>query len=210
MVDKVKTGTTCIGVLFKGGVILAADRRMTAGYIASDNTTKVYELNKSIVATKAGHAADSQRLMRSLGAELKLIELKNERPARVKEAAMLVNSAQFQSRMHGSVMSILLGGYDDREGIQLFNLSPDGTIMPHSGFAVDGSGSIWIKGVFDNEFKSDMSEKDALALVEKAFMTSFKNDNMSGGGIIVKVITKDGIREVERKITKTELVNEAN
>lgn len=210
MVEKVKTGTTCIGLEFNGGVILAADRRMTAGYIAADNTTKIYELNKNIVATKAGHAADSQRLMRAMISELKLIELKNERPARVKEAAMIINSVQFQSRMHGSIISILLGGYDEKEGIQLYNLSPDGTIMPHHGFAVDGSGSVWIKGVFDNEYKKDMSEKEAIALVQKAFLTSFRNDNMSGGGFIIKVITKDGIREVEKKVTKTELVNEAN
>ena len=51
-----------------------------------------------------------------------------------------------------------------------------------------------------------MSEKEALALVEKAFATSFKNDPASGGGFIAKIVTKNGIKEIERKVVKSEMV----
>lgn len=209
MSEKVKTGTTCIGLLFKGGVILAADRRTTAGFIASDKSSKVYNLSKSIVATTAGHAADNQKVMRHMQGEIKLMELKNERSAKVQEAAMLLNSIQYSLvRTQGSIVSVILGGYDANKGASLYNLSPDGTILENEGYVVDGSGSIYVKGVFDMEYKKDLSEKEAIALVDKGFKASFKNDNMSGGGYIIRVITKDGINEVARKVVQSQIVDE--
>jgi 20S proteasome alpha/beta subunit len=209
MVEQLKTGTTCIALQFKDGVIIGADRRMTAGFIASDKASKVYELSKYIVGTTAGHAADNQRVMRYMASELKLLQLRVEREPKVKEAAMLLNSIQYSIvRQQGSIVSVILGGYDEFSGFSLYNLSPDGTIVPHDGYVVDGSGSIYVKGVLDMEYKPNLSEKEAIALVEKGFQASFKNDNASGGGFIVKIITKDGIKEVSRKIVQTTLVSE--
>lgn len=209
MSEKLKTGTTCIGLLFKDGVILAADRRTTAGFIASDKSSKVYNLSKFIVATTAGHAADNQKVMRHMQGEIKLMELKNERNVKVEEAAMILNSIQYSLvRSQGSIVSVIMGGYDTSKGVSLYNLSPDGTILENEGYVVDGSGSIYVKGVFDMEYKPNMSEKEALSLVEKGFRASFKNDNMSGGGYIVRIINEDGIKEVARKVVQSQIVDE--
>jgi 20S proteasome alpha/beta subunit len=207
--EKLKTGTTCIGLLFNKGVLLAADRRTTAGYICSDRSTKIYELNKNILATTAGHAADNQLTMRVIKGQLKLLEFKNERSAKVIEAAMILNSVQYSAlRKQGSVISLILGGFDKENGFSLYNLGPDGTNVAHDGYVVDGSGSVFIKGLFDNEYNPQITETEALKLVEKAFLTSFKNDNASGGGFICKIVTDSGIKEVKRKIIKTELIDE--
>jgi proteasome beta subunit len=203
--DKIKTGTSCIGLVYKDGVILAADRRMTAGFIATDNTTKVYELASNILATTAGGAAANQLVMRHMKGEIKSIELKCERNVRVKEAAMVLNSIQYSIiRSQGEVVSCILGGFDTKP--RLYNLSPDGTIIVNDGYVTDGSGSIYMKPVLDNDYKKDLSEKEAVALIEKAFKTSFKNDNMSGGGYIVKIVDKNGIQEIDRKRVESKLV----
>ena len=207
--NAIKTGTTCMGMLFKDGVILASDMRVTTNKIEGDNFTKIFNISDKIIATIAGMASDSQLFMRIIKGELKLIELKNERKVKVREAAMILSSMQYGSvRTQGSVVSIILGGYDDKEGFALYDLSPDGTISTHEGYVVDGSGGIYIKGVFDNDYKKDLSEKEALELVEKAFRTSFKNDYASGGGFVARVVTKDGIKEVSRKVVKTEMVSQ--
>lgn len=209
MVDKVSTGTTCVGVLFNGGVVLAADRRTTAGYIASDRSSKVYDLSDYIVATTSGHAADNQRVMRHMKGEIRLIELKNERAAKVREAAMILNSVQYSLvRSQGAIVSLIVGGYDKYEGASLYNLSPDGTVVANDGYVADGSGSVFVKGVLDMEYKEGMSEKEAINLVDKAFKASFKNDPNSGGGYIVKVVTEEGIKEISRKIVKSEVIDE--
>lgn len=207
--DKIKTGTTCIGMLYKDGVILAADRRVTSYKVDSDRFTKIFDLSKNVVTTVSGGAADAQLYMRIIKGELKLIELRTERSSFVSEAAMILNSMQYKNvRTMGSIVGLILGGYDEKDGASLYNLGPDGTIVNHEGYVTNGSGSIYVQSILDMEYKSDMSEKDALALIEKGFKASFKNDTASGGGFIAKVVTKDGIKEVSRKVVKSELVEE--
>jgi proteasome beta subunit len=206
MTDKIKTGTSCVGLVYKDGVILAADRRMTAGFIATDSTIKVYELASNILATTAGGAAANQLVMRHMKGEIKTLELKCERRVRVKEAAMILNSIQYSiMRSQGEIVSCILGGFDIKP--HLYNLSPDGTIIVNDGYVADGSGSIYMKPVLDNDYKPNMNEKEALVLVEKAFKSSFRNDNMSGGGYIVKIVDKNGINEIDRKKVESKLVN---
>lgn len=206
--DILKTGTTTIGLKFKGGVILAADNRITTYKIESDSFCKLFDLSRNIVTTVAGHVAPAQMLVRYMKSEIKLMELKNERPSRVKEAAHLLSSIQYNIvRSQGAIVHSLFGGYDEKDGITLLDLAPDGSIVDCEDYYSSGSGSIFIKGILDTEYKSDMSEKEALELIHKCFRASFRNDTASGGGYNVKIVTKDGIKDMERKKVKSELVN---
>lgn len=77
--DYVKTGTTCIGLKYKDGVMLAADNRVTTYKIEGDSFTKLFNLSKNVVSTVAGSVSDAQLFMRHLQSEIRLIELKKER-----------------------------------------------------------------------------------------------------------------------------------
>src|SRR2546427_4135773 len=58
---EVETGTTTLGLVCKDGVVLAADRRATAGtLIAHKRTKKVYRLDDNIGLTTAGFVRDLQ------------------------------------------------------------------------------------------------------------------------------------------------------
>lgn len=207
MNQEIKTGTTCIGLKFKGGIMLAADNRVTSYKIDSDKFTKVFELSNFIASTVAGGAADAQLFMRHIKGELKLIELKTERSALVSEAAMILNSIQYSAVKQGSVVGLILAGYDLKNGCSLYNLGPDGTIVDNPGYVTNGSGSIFVQGVLDLDYVENLSEKDALKLMEKCFKVAFKNDNASGGGYVIKVISKDGIVDIARKQIITEVVD---
>merc|ERR1711971_1335235 len=52
-------GTTTLGFKYKGGVILACDSRATGGaYIGSGTVKKIIPINKFLLGTMAGGAAD--------------------------------------------------------------------------------------------------------------------------------------------------------
>lgn len=208
MSDNIKTGTTCIGFLFKGGVILAADRRITTYKIESDRFTKLFDISDFVVSTVAGHVSPAQLFLRNLKSEVKLLELKKERRARVCEVASILNSYQMGSRESGAVVASIMGGYDKKDDVSLFELSPDGSSLNHESYVTNGSGSVFVKSVLDTNYEDNMSEREALELLEKCYKVAFKNDNSSGGGYIARVVSKDGIREVERKFVKTEMVSE--
>ena len=78
-------------------------------------------------------------------------------------------------------------------------LSPDGSLIENCGYVADGSGSIFVKPILQNEYKENMSQKEAIDLIEKCYKTSFKNDSGSGDGYIILDVTKKGTSEVVNK-----------
>ena len=52
-------GTTTLGFKYQGGVLLAVDSRATGGmYIGSGSVKKIIEINRFLLGTMAGGAAD--------------------------------------------------------------------------------------------------------------------------------------------------------
>src|SRR2546426_8099385 len=78
---EVETGTTTLGLVCKDGVVLAADRRATAGtLIAHKRTKKVYRLDDNIGLTTAGLLGDLQVLGPYITAEGGLYKLERGIP----------------------------------------------------------------------------------------------------------------------------------
>src|SRR5207245_11539649 len=68
---EVETGTTPLGLVCKDGVVLAADRRATAGtLLAHKRTKKVYKLDDNLGLPTARLVGDLQVLARYITAEL--------------------------------------------------------------------------------------------------------------------------------------------
>ena len=55
-----KTGTTIVGVVVDGAVILGADTRATTSYIADKNCDKIHYIEPNIYCCGAGTAADNE------------------------------------------------------------------------------------------------------------------------------------------------------
>jgi len=72
-------GTTTLGFVYKGGVIIAVDSRASMGnYISSQTVKKVIEINPYLLGTMAGGAADCAYWERYLGKEARMYELRNK------------------------------------------------------------------------------------------------------------------------------------
>src|SRR3989304_3858738 len=85
---EIETGTTTVGLACKDGVVLAADRRATAGtMIAHKRTKKVYRIDDNLGLTTAGLVGDLQVLARYITAEAELYRLKRSLPMSVGAAA---------------------------------------------------------------------------------------------------------------------------
>ena len=77
--EVLKTGTTTVGIVCKDGIILAADRRSTAGYIAHKKFHKVIQIADNMAVTVAGTVSEVQLLAKLIKAELKLKDLQTGR-----------------------------------------------------------------------------------------------------------------------------------
>ncbi len=158
--DAVKTGTSTIGITFDGGVVVGADHRATMGhFIANKSVKKLFDISDYVALTTAGLVGHAQSLSRTLAAELKLYELKQGKPMTVKGAATLTANI-LVGRPH--YVQLLIVGVDS-SGSSVYSIDSAGGSIPDV-YCATGSGSPYMYGVLEDQFKQDMSENDALKL----------------------------------------------
>lgn len=187
-------GATTIGAVFKDGVILASEKRVSYGYlIVSKGGKKVFKITDSIGAACAGLVSDMQILIREMNAYTNLFSLDAGRPISVRSTAKLMANVLFSSRMAPLITLTIVGGVDD-EGPSLYVLDPLGSLIPDKYSAV-GTGTEIAIGVLEEEYKENMNMEEAKALVTRAIKSAISRDIMSGDGIDFMIITKEGITE---------------
>ena len=198
-----KTGTTTVGIVCKDGIILAADKRATAGHMIVDKRAdKVHVISVDFAVTIAGNVSDAQLTIKLIRAELKLKEVRTYKKPSAKEAANLLGGILFSSIRRPSMLPgiahFLLGG-KDIHGLHLYDLFPDGSITRITDFISSGSGSVFAYGVLETQYKKDMTTDEAVALAVKAVNTALQRDSASGNGIDVIVINEKEIKRVMHK-----------
>lgn len=196
-------GTTTVGIVCKEGLVLAADRRATAGnLIVAKSTEKVWDLTDNMVVTMAGTVSDAQLMLKLVKAELNLKRIRFGREPTVKEAAnLLAGSVYYNIRRPSMIPGIshfLLGGKDEA-GYEIYDVFPDGSLSKVQDFIASGSGSVFAYGTFESMYKKDMSLEDGVELVVRAINAALQRDTYSGNGITVVTISKDGVKRVVDK-----------
>lgn len=205
----IKTGTTTVGIVCKDGVILAADRRATAGYlVASKKIKKILRISDDIAVTTAGTVSDVQLLTKLISAELKLKNIRSGRMNTVKEAANLLASIVYSNIRKFSVIpgiSHFVMGGRDLEGHYIYDIGADGSISDVDDFVSSGSGSVFAYGVLETLYKPNMSIEEGIKLGVKAINAAIQRDIASGNGINVVTITNQGVKDVLEQELNTRL-----
>jgi proteasome beta subunit len=187
-------GATTIGVVFKDGVILASEKRVSYGYLVVSKTgRKVFKITDHIGAACAGLVSDMQELIREVSAYGNLFSLDVGRPMSVRSAAKLTSNLLFSRRLAPLITQTIVGGFDD-EGPSLYSLDPLGSVLPDK-YTVVGSGTEIAMGVVEEGFKENMNQDETKELVVRAMKSAISRDIMSGDGIDFLIINKDGITE---------------
>jgi len=187
-------GATTIGVVFKDGVILAAEKRVSYGsFIISKGGKKVFKITDTIGAACAGLVSDMQSLIRDVEASASLYRLDSNRPITVRATAKLMANVLFDSRFMPLITQTVVAGIDD-EGASLYVLDVLGSLIPDK-YAVVGTGAEIAIGVLEEGFKEDMPLKEVKDLVMRAVKSAISRDSMSGNGIDFLIITKKGAEE---------------
>ncbi len=199
--DMVKKGTTTIGIVCKDGIVMAADRRASAGgrMVLDRNCEKVFPITDNIAITTAGLFSDIQLITKIIKAELNLKKMRTGKEPSVKEVASLLgvivyNNIRKFSTIPG-IVGFLLGGADN-DGFHLYNIGVDGSVMSYDDYSADGSGMIFAFGVLDTLYKKDSTVADGVKLAIRAINAAIQRDTATGDGIDVYTITKAGAKKV--------------
>lgn len=189
---EVSSGTTLVTVPFKGGVVLGADSRTSMGsYVAGRFSDKIVQVSDYVWCLRSGSAADTQALTDYVKYYVSQYMGESGRQPLVKTVAHLMKTLVYNNPQLSA--GIIVGGYDHVEGGAVYNVLSGGTCLKMN-YALGGSGSLFIYGLMDSEFKEDMTEAEAKALCQKAVSHAIARDGSSGGLVRTVVVTAEGCK----------------
>src|SRR3990167_10439444 len=198
--DKILKGTTTIGIVCKDGIVLAADKRASAGYrIVDKKAVKLHKIADNMAVAMAGLVSDAQLIVKLSRSEIMLKKIRSDaQEITVKEGANLIASILYSNirrpSMIPGIVGFLLAGKDST-GYYLYDLGIDGSISMHDDYVSDGSGSDLVIGVLEATYKRGLPLTEGINLAVKAISAAIARDMPTGNGIDIITISDKGVSE---------------
>lgn len=187
-------GATTVGVKVDGGVVLSSEKRVSYGFtVTSKSAKKIFKIADYLGIACAGLIGDMQAIARSLRAEVRLYELDLNRRMPIRAAAKLLANMLFGQRYMPLMSETLVGGIDDT-GPHLYVLDAIGSLIEDD-YAALGSGATIAIGILEANYRKDMTIDEAKNLAVRAVKAAIERDALSGDGIDLLAITKEGVEE---------------
>ncbi|KAI9757406.1 MAG: proteasome core particle subunit beta 2 [Lichina confinis] len=183
------TGTTIVGCIFDGGVVIAADTRATSGPIVADkNCEKLHYIAPQIWCAGAGTAADTEFTTALVSSQLELHSLSTGRKPRVVTCMTMLKQHLFRHQGHIGAYLVVAGV--DATGVGLFTVHAHGSTdkLP---YVTMGSGSLAAMSVFETQWRPKLTRDGAVELAATAIKAGIFNDLGSGSNVDVCVITSE-------------------
>jgi proteasome beta subunit len=201
-----KTGTSLVGIVTKDGVVMAGDRKATAGgqIVMDKNAKKVVSINNYIVISGTGVSSDIELAKKLIRAELKLKELRDKKRPTIHEAANLIAMMNYknirQPAMIPFMAGLMVGGFNTNGSAELYSIEPAGSTKKIEDFDANfSSGMPYILGMLEKNYKKNLTLTEGIGLAIDAIESAIERDPASGCGIDVFTITKDGIKQVAKQ-----------
>jgi proteasome beta subunit len=209
-------GTTVVAIRYADGVVLAGDRRATAGFaIASRRIEKVFRADHRSGVAFAGVAGPGTEMVRLFQTQLEHYEkIEGESlslEGKANQLAQMVR-ANFPAAMQGLVVVPLFAGYDERRNRgRVFSFDPTGGKYEESDFQTNGSGGVHAKNWIKAQWREGMSADETIDLAIRSLFAAADEDTATGGPDLIRrifptvaVIEADGFRalpeeEVEQR-----------
>jgi len=182
-------GTTTVGVLCDGGVVLASESRATMGsFIASSQAKKIYQIDDLIGMTTAGCVGDAQSLVRMVQVEARLYKMQRGERMTVKAVTSMLANILSARRYYPFMVQLVMAGVD-RYGPRIYSLDALGGQIEERRIVSTGSGSPIAYGVLESQYKPGISIEDGTVLAARAIHNAMKRDSASGDKIELVRIT---------------------
>jgi proteasome beta subunit len=201
-------GTTVLGLKYADGIVMAGDRRATAGYaIADAKMRKVFAADDASAIAIAGAAGQAIELVKLFQLELEHYEkITGDRLSLEGKANRLAQMIRgnFPMALQGLVVVPLFGGYDARRGEgRIFYYDATGGRWEEDDYQTTGSGGQPAKNSLKKRWRAGLSRDEAVRVAVEALLDAAEDDAATGGpdvarGIFpnVLMVTAEGAADV--------------
>jgi proteasome beta subunit len=202
-------GTTVLAIRYADGVVMAGDRRATAGYsIANRRMDKVFPADDYSGVAIAGAAGPAMEMVRLFQVQLEHYEkIEGELLSLEGKANQLAQMVRgnLQAAMAGFVVIPLFAGFDAKRGRgRVFTYDATGGKYEEADFQTNGSGGVHARNWIKAFWREDMSRDEVIDLALRALFEAADEDAATGGPDLIRhiyplvaVISAEGYQTVD-------------
>ena len=190
-------GTTIVAVVYRGGVVMAGDRRATAGnLIAQRDIEKVFAADDYSLVGIAGTAGLAIEIVRLYQVELEHYEkiegTQLTIDGKANRLATMIRG-NLGTAMQGLAVVPLFAGFDPDAadpdtGGRIYSFDVTGGRYPERYHHSVGSGSLFARGALKKLWRPDLDRSAAVRVVVEALYDAADDDSATGGPDITRGI----------------------
>lgn len=193
---------TIVALKTKDAVVIGGEKRLTYdGFVLSRNVRKVHLITPRCGVGFAGLHGDIGYLIRVLKVEAKNYELQHGREISPRSLAKILSLILFSYKFTPLLSETVVGGIGRGGSTEIYVLDPVGSLIEEKYVAL-GSGGRVALGYLEPNYRDEMSVEEAKKLVVNSIKTAIERDAVSGDGIDLLVITREGSRFEEYLVEK--------
>jgi proteasome beta subunit len=186
-------GTTVVALRYADGVVMAGDRRATAGNLISHRTMeKVFPADRHSGVAIAGAAGPAVEMVKLFQLQLEHYEKVEGEPLSLEGKANQLSQmvrGNLPAAMQGLAVVPLFAGYDLARGTgRLFEFDVTGGRYEENDHASTGSGSLHAGTVVKLGWRPDLTREEAIDLALNALFQAADEDSATGGPDLVRGI----------------------
>jgi proteasome alpha subunit len=178
--EAVKRGTTSIGLIYSGGVVLVAFRPLAELAVSNSGGDKIHEIDDNLGVSISGFLADGRILVDAGRVKAQVYKLTYDEQLNVLGAVREIADRMQMYTQYGGVrpfgVALLLGGVDEK-GAQLIEIDPSSTYYGWQAQAI-GRGAPEALKILKKSWKEGMTEEDAISLGIQALKAGEKGVKM--------------------------------
>ncbi len=183
--------TTTVGIKTPEGIVLATDRRATMGYYVADkDVVKIEPLDDDSAITIAGSVSQAQSYAHMLRLNLEYTKARRGWALSPDELAKL---AAHSIQRSGGIYGQFILATRNEDGVNLWDVGGDGSLIAKKDFTVTGSGTGPAVGTLESQDWSKITTmKTAEEVARRAIQAAAQRDVGSGNGMVIYRLPKEG------------------
>lgn len=198
--EAIKLGSTAVGIKTNEGVLLGVEKRVTSKLLESGSIEKIEEIDRHIGCAMSGLTADARTMIDHARVEATNHDFSYDEPIRVETVTQSVCDLALQFGEHGEGqertmsrpfgVALLIAGWDDTLGPQLYHTEPTGTFYRYDAKAI-GSGSEGAQTELQQKYHSGITMEEAELLLIRV-LKQVMEEKLEAKNIQCAKVTKEG------------------
>lgn len=197
-------GGTVLGVAGEDFAVVASDTRLSEYYsIHARDVSKLFRLSPKMVLGCAGFYGDVLTLTKEMNMATQIYEYEHGRTITCPATAEMLSKKLYYRRFFPFYTYNVLVGLDAEGKGAVYGFDPIGSFERET-FRASGSSASLLQPLLDNQIgyhnmpnakREPLTQEKVVALVREVFSCAAERDIQTGDGVVINIITKDGIKE---------------